>query len=44
MEDGIDHLTERLDGMQRLLIGILISTTTATVFLAINIVVQTAGK
>ena len=42
-EDATHHTNERLDGMQRVMIGILAATASSAVLLAINIAVQAAG-
>lgn len=43
-ERATEKLGDRLDGIQRVLVAILISTATASVLLAINVIVQVNGK
>ena len=44
VDETILAVSGRLDGMQRVLVGILVATATASILLAINIVVNVASN
>lgn len=43
-ENDLDSLGAAVDSMRRLLMGILVSTTSASLLVAVNIAIQFAGK